>query len=55
MEIVAWWDDEERGGYGYDWSFAPVKPDDPEYRQRYAEAQRLFLEHWIPYESDWVQ
>ena len=54
MEIVAWWDDEERGGYGYDYYFTPIKPVDPEYRQTLAEQQRIFLEHWVPYERDWV-
>lgn len=51
-EILAWWDEEEKGGYGYDWSFAPIHPKDPEYRQAYAEAQRIWLEHWWPYEGE---
>lgn len=57
MNAEVWvpWDDEERGGYGYDFVFTPVKPADPEYRQAHAEAQRLWLEHWMPYGNDWVQ
>lgn len=52
MEIVAWWDDEEKAGYGYDYYFTPAKPEDPEYRQLQSEAQKLWLAHWEPYEGD---
>lgn len=52
MEIVAWWDEEERAGYGYDYAFTPIKPEDPEYRQLYAEVQKRWLAHWWPYEGD---
>ena len=53
-EQWAWWDEEERAGYGYDYYFTPVNPKDPEYRQAYAEAQKRWLERWCPYEGDWV-
>jgi len=54
-EKYAEWDDEERGGAGFDFTFAPAKPDNPEYRQLLAEMQRRWLECWQPYEGDWVQ
>lgn len=41
--------------YGYDFSFAPIAPIDPDYRQAYQEAQLRWLEHWVPNEEGWPQ
>ena len=54
-ETWADWDDEDRGGYGFDWTFTPVHPDNPEYRQLLSELQLRWLEQWHPYEGAWIQ
>lgn len=42
--------DEERTSLlpGYDFSFAPCRPQDPEYRQMYGERHLKWLAQWEP-------
>lgn len=40
---------------GYDFSFAPYLPVDPEYRQTYSERQMMWLDEWHPPVGYWVQ
>lgn len=40
---------------GYDWTFAPVKPADPEYRMAYSELQKVWLLRWVPRVGAWIQ
>lgn len=52
MKPVQDFEDED---FGYCFSFAPFKPEDPEYRQAYQAAQLRWLETWEPDSWDWMQ
>jgi hypothetical protein len=47
--------DSDEDEYMYEFSFTPVKPIDPEYRQAYGALQRAWLENWKPYSWHFIQ